>query len=236
MFTVRPDPEKFSELRNYLVSLGLKVAHPEHVKPRDFAKVGQQLEGRADKAAILMAMLRALPQAEYTPTNIGHFGLALDAYAHFTSPIRRYPDLLVHRAIRHLLRGGKPRQFAYDLSRMERLGGSTSTQERRAEEATREVEALLKCQFMEDKIGRQYDSVITGVTNFGVFVQLPELMVDGLLHVFPSKERLLSLRRIDPVAGWGAIGASLHHWRCARGDGAARRSRVPPHRLRARGK
>ena len=179
----RPDPEKFAELRNYLVSLGLKVPHPEHVKPRDFAKLGQQVSDRPDKSAILMAMLRSLPQAEYTPTNIGHFGLALDAYAHFTSPIRRYPDLLVHRAIRHILRGGKPKQFAYDLSRMERLGASTSTQERRAEEATREVEALLKCQYMEDKIGREYESVITGVTNFGVFVQLPELMIDGLLHV-----------------------------------------------------
>ena len=179
----RPDPEKFAELRNYLVSLGLKVAHPEHVKPRDFANIGQQVNGRPDKAAILMAMLRSLPQAQYTPENIGHFGLALDAYAHFTSPIRRYPDLLVHRAIRHILRGGKPKQFAYDLGRTERLGAATSTQERRAEEATREVEALLKCQYMEDKIGRQYEGVITGVTNFGVFVQLPELTVDGLLHI-----------------------------------------------------
>ncbi len=179
----QPDPDKFSELREYLVSLGLKVPHPEHVKPRDFSRLAEQLEGRKDKAAILMSMLRALPQAEYTPKNIGHFGLALDAYAHFTSPIRRYPDLLVHRAIRHIVRGNKPRQFAYDTSRMERLGGITSAYERRAEEATREVEALLKCQFMEDKIGRDYKAVITGVTNFGVFVQLPELMVDGLLHV-----------------------------------------------------
>lgn len=179
----QPDPDKFSELREYLVSLGLKVPHPEHVKPRDFSQLARQLDGRKDKAAILMAMLRSLPQAEYTPKNIGHFGLALDAYAHFTSPIRRYPDLLVHRAISHILRGGKPRRFAYDHARMERLGAITSAHERRAEEATREVEALLKCQFMEDKIGRDYRAVITGVTNFGVFVQLPELMVDGLLHV-----------------------------------------------------
>ena len=179
----KPDPEKFAELREYLVSLGLKVAHPEHVKPRDFAKLGQQIEGRADKSAILMAMLRSLQQAEYTPNNVGHFGLALDAYAHFTSPIRRYPDLLVHRAIRHIVRGGKPRSFAYAHSAMERLGAVTSAHERRAEEATREVEALLKCQYMEDKVGREYAGVITGVTNFGVFVQLPDVMIDGLLHI-----------------------------------------------------
>ena len=179
----RPDPDRFDELRQYLVSLGLKVPHSEHVEPRQFNKLLRQVEGRPDSAAISMAMLRSLTHAEYTPVNVGHFGLALDAYAHFTSPIRRYPDLLVHRAIRHILRGGKPRRYHYNAKVMERLGAITSAHERRAEDATREVEAWLKCQYMEEHLGKQYTGVITGVTNFGVFVQLEGLLIDGLVHV-----------------------------------------------------
>jgi ribonuclease R len=130
-----------------------------------------------------MAMLRSLMHAEYTPGNIGHFGLSLDAYAHFTSPIRRYPDLLVHRAIRHVLQNGKAGGYQYDAPAMDRLGKICSAHERRAEEATREVEAWLKCQFMQDKVGNTYGGVITGVTNFGAFVQIPEMQIDGLVHV-----------------------------------------------------
>ena len=178
-----PDPDRFDELRQYLLTLGLKVPHPDHVEPKQFNKLLQQVADRPDSQAISMAMLRSLMHAEYTPRNIGHFGLALDAYAHFTSPIRRYPDLLVHRAIRHLIRGGKPEKYAYDLAAMERLGAISSAHEKRAEDATREVEAWLKCQFMEEKIGQEYEGVVTGVTNFGVFVQLPETGVDGLVHV-----------------------------------------------------
>jgi ribonuclease R len=177
------DPERFDELRQYLVSLGLKVPHSEHVEPMQFNRLLEQVAGRADSAAISMAMLRSLTHAEYTPNNIGHFGLALDAYAHFTSPIRRYPDLLVHRAIRHIIRGGKPGGFPYDKGKMERLGAITSAHERRAEDATREVEAWLKCQYMLDRVGEDYPGVITGVTNFGLFVQIPELQIDGLVHV-----------------------------------------------------
>lgn len=179
----RPDPDKFAELREFLVGLGLKVPHPDHVQPRDFNRLTRQVRDRPDSSAISMAMLRSLPQAKYTPQNAGHFGLALDAYAHFTSPIRRYPDLLVHRAIRHIVRGGKPGKYIYSAGQMERLGAGLSAHERRAEDATREVEALLKCQFMEDKIGQQFSGVITGVTNFGVFVQLSDFAVDGLVHV-----------------------------------------------------
>jgi ribonuclease R len=130
-----------------------------------------------------MAMLRSLAHAEYSPKNIGHFGLSLDAYAHFTSPIRRYPDLLVHRALRHIVGGGKAGNYPYNLAEMERLGAISSAHERRAEDATREVEAWLRCQYMSDKIGEEFDGVITGVTNFGVFVQLVDLQVDGLVHV-----------------------------------------------------
>jgi ribonuclease R len=179
----KPDPDRFDELRLYLVSLGVKVPHPDHVQPRDFARMIEQVADRPDAAAISMAMLRSMSHAEYTPGNIGHFGLALEAYAHFTSPIRRYPDLLVHRAIRHIIRGGKPGKYDYDKNRMEQLGEICSAHERRAEEATREVEAWLKCQYMEGKLGQEFPGVITGITNFGAFVQIPELQIDGLVHV-----------------------------------------------------
>ncbi len=179
----KPDPEKFQEFREYLLGLGLKVPHPEHVEAKDFGKLMREVQGRPDSQAISMALLRSMAHAEYNPENIGHFGLALGCYAHFTSPIRRYPDLLVHRAIKHLVNGGKPRAFAYERGDMERLGMLTSAHERRAEDATREVEAWLKCQFMEDKIGNRYEGVITGVTHFGLFVQVPEFQIDGLVHV-----------------------------------------------------
>jgi len=179
----RPDPDRFDELRQYLLSLGLKVPHPHHVEPQQFNKLLGQVKDRPDSASISTAMLRSLTHAEYTPINIGHFGLSLDAYAHFTSPIRRYPDLLVHRAIRHIVSGGKPGRYHYDTATMERLGAVTSAHERRAEEATRDVEAWLKCEYMESHLGDKFDGVITGVTNFGLFVQLNELLIDGLVHV-----------------------------------------------------
>lgn len=179
----KPDIDRFDELRQYLLSLGLKVPHPHHVEPRQFNNLLSQVKDRPDSASISMAMLRSLTHAEYTPTNIGHFGLSLDAYAHFTSPIRRYPDLLVHRAIRHIIRSGKPGRYHYDSGTMERLGAITSAHERRAEEATRDVEAWLKCEYMENHLGDEFDGVITGVTNFGLFVQLNELLIDGLVHV-----------------------------------------------------
>ncbi len=178
-----PDPDRFDELRQYLLGLGLKVPHPDHVEPRHFNQLVMQIKDRPDAESIYLAMLRSLMHAEYTPKNIGHFGLALEAYAHFTSPIRRYPDLLVHRAIRHIIRAGKAGNYPYSANDMERLGVICSAHERRAEDATRDVEARLKCQFMEDKVGQEYDGVITGVTNFGVFVQLVDLQVDGLIHV-----------------------------------------------------
>ena len=179
----KPDPDRFNDLRLYLISLGLKVPHPDHVAPRHFTKLIEQVKGRPDSAAITMAMLRSLTHAEYSPANVGHFGLALESYAHFTSPIRRYPDLLVHRAIRHMIRGGKPGKYVYSPKEMERLGAITSAHEKRAEDATRDVEAWLKCQYMQGHLGDEFDGVITGVTNFGVFVQITELMTDGLVHV-----------------------------------------------------
>jgi len=179
----KPDPDRFDDLRHYLLSLGLKVPHPDHVQPRQFNQLLRQVADRPDSQAISVAMLRSLTHAEYSPNNIGHFGLSLDAYAHFTSPIRRYPDLLVHRAIRHVIRGGKPAAYGYDKPAMEKLGAITSAHERRAEEATRDVEAALKCEFMEGRVGEEFDGVVTSVTSFGLFVQLPELQIDGLVHV-----------------------------------------------------
>ena len=179
----KPDPDRFDELRQYLLGLGLKVPHPEHVEPRHYNQIIAQVQGRPEAPSIALAMLRSLMHAEYTPGNIGHFGLALDAYAHFTSPIRRYPDLLVHRAIRHILRGGKPGNYAYTAQDMERLGTLCSAHERRAEDATRDVEARLKCQFMLDKLGQEFPGVVTGVTSFGLFVQIVDPPIDGLVHV-----------------------------------------------------
>ncbi len=179
----RPEPDRFDELRQYLVALGLKVPHSERVNPQQFNNLLRQVRDRPDSAAISMAMLRTLAHAEYSTTNIGHFGLSLDFYAHFTSPIRRYPDLLVHRAIRHIIRGGKAGRYHYDPAAMERLGAIASAHERRAEEATRDVEAALKCEFMEGHIGDEFDGVVTGVSNFGLFVQITKLQVDGLVHV-----------------------------------------------------
>ena len=124
-----------------------------------------------------------MPQAAYQPENIGHFGLALPEYAHFTSPIRRYPDLLVHRGIRHVLRGGTAETFEYSPARMAELGQQTSFTERRADEATRDAMSWLKCEYMQDKIGEEFDALVTGVVDFGLFVQAKGLQIDGLVHV-----------------------------------------------------
>lgn len=200
----KPDEERFNEFRLYMISLGFQVSHAAHPKPRELRRLMASAQERPDAYAINMALLRSFAHAEYTPENIGHFGLALDAYAHFTSPIRRYPDLLVHRAIRHMTGGGKARQYIYDAERMIQLGKLTSERERRAEEATREVEALLKCQFMQKHLGGQFSGLISGVTHFGLFVQITDLQVDGLVHVSslrndyyehePEKQRLIGSR------------------------------------------
>jgi ribonuclease R len=124
-----------------------------------------------------------MARAAYQPDNLGHFGLSLAHYVHFTSPIRRYPDLLVHRAIKHVLSGKKPGSFPYSPKDMDRLGQHCSMTERRADDATRDAIAWLKCEFMLDKIGDAFDGVITGVTSFGVFVQLQDVFVEGLVHV-----------------------------------------------------
>jgi ribonuclease R len=127
-------------------------------------------------------------QASYSPdSKMGHFGLALKDYAHFTSPIRRYPDLLVHRAIKHWIAHKSTVGFDYDFAQMTALGESCSRNERRAEDATRDAADWLKCEFLQKHIGKQYGGIVTAVTNFGLFVQLDELLIDGLVHVTSLK-------------------------------------------------
>ena len=178
-----PKANRFDEFREYMLTLGYKVPLAEHVQPRDFKRLLAEIRKRPDAHAISVALLRSMAHAEYTPDNAGHFGLALKRYAHFTSPIRRYPDLLVHRAIKHKLGGGRAGDYRYSNDDMVNLGKLTSAHERRAEEATREVEAVLKCQFMASKVGNEYAGRIVAVTAFGVFVLLDELNVEGLVHV-----------------------------------------------------
>jgi ribonuclease R len=178
-----PDEEKFETLRLMLQVLGVKVTAQARDRSREINQILQRLRERPDYPMLATAVLRTMAQAVYQPANTGHFGLALSAYTHFTSPIRRYPDLLVHRGIGHLLDGGKPGAFFYDLSAMDALGKLTSERERRAEEAARHVEARYKCAYMKERVGEVVEGVVTGITHFGMFVTLADLNVDGLVHV-----------------------------------------------------
>jgi ribonuclease R len=178
-----PDEERILELKRFLATRGLLLETDGEMDPATLSKLLGEVRDRPDAALLESMIIRSLAQAVYQPENIGHFGLALEAYAHFTSPIRRYPDLLVHRAIRHVLAGGTADQFEHSAAEMEVLGQETSQRERRADEASRDVTAFLKCEFMRDRVGETFPGVITGVTDFGVFVQLTGLQVDGLVHV-----------------------------------------------------
>jgi ribonuclease R len=178
-----PEGDKLEDLRLLFQGLGIPIADTAGTRPREINRVLKQISDRPDFPMLATAVLRSMKQAVYQPANNGHFGLALACYAHFTSPIRRYPDLLVHRGIGHLLDGGKPAAFAVDVPAAEQLGTTTSMQERRADEATRYVEARCKCLFMQDRVGANLDGVITGVTHFGLFVMLRDVLVDGLIHV-----------------------------------------------------
>jgi ribonuclease R len=128
-------------------------------------------------------LLRSMSQAVYSTENVGHFGLAYPAYTHFTSPIRRYPDLLVHRAIKHLVNGGTPQNFEYGIADLQAMAEHCSATERRADEATRDAMDTLKAEYMHDKVGEEYMGIITSVTSFGLFVMLDDIYVDGLVHI-----------------------------------------------------
>ena len=176
----RPPPDKLTALREFLATSALQLTGGELPTAADYAKLLTQIRGRVDFDLLQQVLLRSLAQAQYRPDNEGHFGLAYDAYTHFTSPIRRYPDLLVHRAIKAVLA-----QSTYTPSRMTwaQLGVHTSMTERRADEASREVTNWLKCHYMQDKIGETFAGTISGVTSFGLFVTLDGLNIDGLVHI-----------------------------------------------------
>ncbi len=178
-----PAAEKLADLRSFLAELGLRLPGSKVPTPSNYSELLKQIIDRPDAHLIRTVLLRSLSQAVYSADNIGHFGLAFDAYTHFTSPIRRYPDLIVHRAIRHVLAKRKPKKFIYDPVMISRLGEHCSTTERRADEATREVLDWLKCEFMRDRVGETFAGIITNMTGFGLFVELKNIYVEGLVHV-----------------------------------------------------
>jgi ribonuclease R len=173
-----PTPEKLAALREFLKGFGLSLSGGDTPHAKDYAKLLARVKDRPDAQLLQTVMLRSLQQAVYSPDNVGHFGLAYESYAHFTSPIRRYPDLIVHRAIKAAL--GRKR---YQPGDWHALGAHCSMTERRADDATRDVVNWLKCYYMRDRIGETFTGSISGVTAFGAFVALDALYVEGLLHI-----------------------------------------------------
>ena len=178
-----PSADKLLNLKTFLGELGLKFGGGVNPTPLDYMHLVDAVKDRPDAHLIQTVLLRSMSQAVYSPDLKGHFGLALDAYAHFTSPIRRYPDLLVHRAIRHCLQGKKPETFVYGVPDMIMLGEHCSANERRADDATRDVVSWLKCEYMLDKVGEEFPGIIAAVTSFGFFVELADIYVEGLVHI-----------------------------------------------------
>ncbi len=179
----RPPEQKYADLQEFLKEFKLRMPAWNQVEPRDFTQLLKKIRERADAALIESVLLRSQSLAVYAPENTGHFGLALHAYAHFTSPIRRYPDLLVHRAIKHALSGAKPTAYLYSPRQMAALALQCSERERRADEAEREVDERYRAAWMEQHVGGEFDGVISGVTSFGLFVELDDSKVNGLVHV-----------------------------------------------------
>lgn len=179
----RPPERKYEDLQEFLAEFGLTLPAHSSVTPLDYARLLTKVRKRADASLLESVLLRSMSLAVYQPENIGHFGLALEAYAHFTSPIRRYADLLVHRAIRHTVEGGKPSSYHYGGHDIAALSVHCSENSRRAEEAERDVDERYKCAWMEQHVGSSFQGTISGVTSFGLFVELDESRVNGLVHV-----------------------------------------------------
>lgn len=192
-----PSEERLSNLRLFLGELGLQLGGGDKPSSADYQALLGQVADRPDANVIQMVMLRSLSQAVYSPEEAGHFGLGFASYTHFTSPIRRYPDLIVHRAIKSRIHNPEatkdlvsPKvhdpelaEYPYDYARMEQLGEHCSVTERRADDATRDVMAWLKCEFLRDHVGEEYDGIIGAVVPFGFFVELSDIYIEGLVHV-----------------------------------------------------
>ncbi|EKE83664.1 ribonuclease R [Idiomarina xiamenensis] len=184
-----PNEERLTGFRAFLAELGLQLAGGDEPSPADYAALLSEIGERPDHELIQTMLLRSMQQAVYSPDNVGHFGLALASYAHFTSPIRRYPDLILHRAIKALLKKQQgPSQalegaWMYSDEQLDELGVHTSMTERRADDATRQVDEWLKCEYMQDHVGDEFSGVIASVTSFGLFIRLDDLHIDGLAHI-----------------------------------------------------
>jgi ribonuclease R len=179
----KPPESKYADLEEFLKEFALRLPPWAKVKPKDFRNLLEKIRERPDAPLLESVILRSQSLAVYAPDNIGHFGLALEAYAHFTSPIRRYPDLLVHRAIKHALSGRRPDAYEYSPHDMSSLSLQCSERSRRADEAQREVDERYRAAWMEGHVGKEFDGTISGVTSFGLFVELDQSRVNGLVHV-----------------------------------------------------
>jgi ribonuclease R len=179
----QPEEKKLSLLLEVLGTMGLGVELPDEPAPRDLRAITERLGHRPERPFVESLVVRAMPQAIYQPANIGHFGLALVEYAHFTSPIRRYPDLVVHRALKARLAESDRSGQRCSVEELVALGESTSKLEKRADEADRYVDTFLKCSYLRERLGQTFDGIVTTVVEFGCFVQLLDVGVDGLLHL-----------------------------------------------------
>jgi len=184
----KPSEDKYNNFVSYLSELGLSLPNTKEPEPRDYCDILAKVADRPDQELIQTMLLRSMRQAVYQSDNLGHFGLALTSYSHFTSPIRRYPDLVVHRVIKAILEAQAQNtvnagHYDYKLEEVIELGEHCSMTERRADEATRDVSDWLKCEFMQDHVGDSFTGVISTVTNFGMFVRLQDLHIEGLVHI-----------------------------------------------------
>ncbi len=179
----QPQEDRLTNLRTFLGDFGLTLEGGEQPTAHDYADVAAKVAGEPHEHLVQTVLLRSMNQAVYQPENKGHFGLNYDHYTHFTSPIRRYPDLLIHRAIRHVWTKKGVDAFDYNESQMVDLGQHCSDTERRADEATRDAVTFLKCEFLSHRLGQEYEAVVASATNFGLFVELQPLFVEGLVHI-----------------------------------------------------
>jgi len=178
-----PNEKSIENLNKYLKNIGYSIPNTTDPKPKDFTSLIEQTKNRKDSHIIQTIILKSMHPALYDAENVGHFGLAYEAYGHFTSPIRRYPDLLTHRAIRHIIYGGKPKNYFYNNRQIHQIGDHCSMTERRADNAVYESIEWLKCEFMQDKLGEKYNGIVTNVTRAGLFIELGKIYIEGFLPI-----------------------------------------------------